>query len=186
MSHFTDTYEIVKQITPEGVNFFFVSFGEREIIKVVRYSYITDFQGMYLYNLGFGDYNYRARLYSDDSVANNGDPYSVYHTVLATIPCFFQIYKDAMLMVQGSDSTLKFGEDCRIICTRKCPLDTCKKAHRRISIYRHYVDKHFEMLVRDYEFFGSFKSFENQLLIEDYIKDKRYLTILLKKRKFTI
>lgn len=35
MSHFTDTYEIVRRITPEGVDFFFVSFGEREVIKIV-------------------------------------------------------------------------------------------------------------------------------------------------------
>jgi len=100
MSHFTDTYEMVRQITQEGVDFFFVSFGEREIIKIVQYLYIGSFQGKELYNLGFGDYNYRAHQYFDDIVTNNGDPYNVYHTVLATIPNFFQIYEDATLIVR--------------------------------------------------------------------------------------
>ena len=167
MSHFTDTYEMVRQITQEGVDFFFVSFGEREIIKIVQYLYIGSFQGKELYNLGFGDYNYRAHQYFDDIVTNNGDPYNVYHTVLATIPNFFQIYEDATLIVEGSDSTRKFQEDCRIVCTRKCSLNACKKAHRRINIYRSYVNKYLESLTQEYEFFGSLTTFENQLLIED-------------------
>lgn len=98
--------------------------------------YIGSFQGKELYNLGLGDYNYRARLYSDDIITDNGDPYSVYHTVLATIPCFFDI------------------------------------------------DKHFENLTQEYEFFGSLNTYENQSLTEDYLKGKKYLSIYLKKRKF--
>ena len=186
MSHFTDTYEIKRAITNEGIDFFFMSAGKREIVKIVQYMYAGRFQGKELYNLGFGDYNYRARMYSDDIVTENDDPYKVYHTVLGTIPCFFQIYENAMIVVQGSDSTQKFQDNCRIICTRKCPLNTCKKAHRRINIYRNYIDKYFEDLSQEYEFFGSLKAYENQILAKEYIKGEKYLTILLKKRKFII
>ncbi|HEY8969427.1 MAG TPA: hypothetical protein VIM64_10040 [Puia sp.] len=186
MSHFTDTYEIAQQITQDGIDFFFVSLGNRDIIKIVQYLYVGSFQGKELYNLGFGDYNYRAHLYSDDIATNNGDPYNVYHTVLATIPCFFQIFEEAMIVVQGSDSSQNFQEDCRITCTRKCLTNACKKAHRRINIYRNYIDKHFENLTQEYEFFGSLKPYESQILAEEYIKGKKYLTILLKNRKFII
>jgi len=186
MSNFTDTYEMEGEITEDGIEFLFVSDGKKEVPKIIRYSYIMDFQGKNVYNLGFGDYNYGTHSYSDGITTNNGDPYSVYHTVLATIPHFFQIYEDAILMVQGSDSSQKFQENCRLSCHRKCSLDTCRKAHRRINIYRNYVDKNFESLTQEYTFLGSLTAFENQLLTEDYVKDKKYLTVLLKKRKFSI
>ena len=186
MSNFTDTYEMTRKMTENGIDFLFMSEGKKDIVKIIRYSYVMDLQGKDVYNLGFGDYNYRTHSYSDGITTNNGDPYSVYHTVLATIPHFFQTYENAILMVQGSDSSQKFQENCRLSCYRKCSFDTCRKAHRRINIYRNYIDKHFESLIQEYTFLGSLTAFENQLLIEDYIKGKKYLIVLLKKRKFIL
>ncbi|MBN9380863.1 MAG: hypothetical protein J0H74_08865 [Chitinophagaceae bacterium] len=186
MSNFTDTYEMTSKMTEDGIDFLFMSEGKRDVVKIIRYSYVMYYQERDVYNLAFGDYYSRSRSFSDNIVTDNGDPYSVYHTVLATIPYFFQTFEDAMLMVRGSDSTQEFQKNCHITCIKKCSFDTCRKAHRRITIYRNYVNKHFNSLNKDYAFLGSSTSFENQLLTEDYVTDKKYLTILLKKRKFII
>lgn len=186
MGHFTDTYEIKSEITSQGIDFFFLSEGRREIIKVVQYSYVRNFQGKELYNIAFGDYDYNTDSYSDDVNSNNGDHYSVYRTVLATIPLFFQLYKYAMLMVRGSDSTREFQDNCRTTCERKCFSASCKKAHRRINIYRNFLDKNFEDLTREYEFLGDPYNDENQILTEAYNKGKKYVSIFIKKRKFKV
>ena len=70
--------------------------------------YVLDFRGQRVYNLGFGDYDLDTDSISDDLTTNNGDPYKVFHTVLHTIPQFFETYSDAMMMVLGSDPTVPY------------------------------------------------------------------------------
>jgi hypothetical protein len=70
--------------------------------------YVLDFRGRRVYNLGFGDYDLDTDSISDDLTTNNGDPYKVFHTVLHTIPQFFETYSDAMMMVLGSDPTVPY------------------------------------------------------------------------------
>lgn len=186
MSSFTDVYEVTSEITDNGIDFFFLSEGKRDVFKAIDYSYFLDHEGEKVYNLAFGDYNARTDDFADNAATNNGDPYRVYHTVLATIPYFFRTYGNAMLMVRGSDSTKQFQENCRFSCKRSCPLTLCRKAHRRITIYRNYIDKNFKLLNKEYEFFGNMSSDVNQILIERYVKGKKYLMVFLKKRKLEV
>lgn len=186
MSNFTDAYEMTSKMTEDGIDFLFMSEGKRDVVKIIRYSYVMHYQEKDVYNLAFGDYYSRSRSFSDNIITDNGDPFKVYHTILATIPHFFQTFDESLLMVRGSDSTQKFQNECRLICERKCSSGTCRRAHRRINIYRNFVNKHFDSLNKEYVFLGSSTSFENQLFTEDYSRDKKYLTILLKKRKFII
>lgn len=186
MGNFTDTYEITSRVTEIGIDFFFISEGKKDVLKTIEYSYAFDHKGDKVYNLAFGDYDYRTGSFSDNQATNNGDPYNVYHTVLATIPYFFQSYKHVMLMVRGSDSTREFQNNCHLSCKRNCSVTECKKAHRRINIYRKYIDKNFDDLIKEYEFFGDMGNNENQILTEKYIKGKNYLMIFFKKRKFII
>jgi hypothetical protein len=186
MSNFADAYEITGQLTENGIDFFFMSLGKRDVVKIIRYSYVMNFQGKELYNLAFGDYDYRTGSYTDDLASGNGDPYGVYHTVLATIPYFFHAHDDAMLMVRGSDSTWRFQNKCRMTCKRKCVFPKCKRAYRRINIYRSYLDKNFDSLTEEYDFWGDPGTHENQILAEPYIQGEKYIAIFIKKRKFII
>jgi hypothetical protein len=95
MSNFTDTYEVTSSVTETGINFFFVSEGKKDVFKTIDYSYFLDHQGKKVYNLAFGDFDHRTGGFADNQATNNGDPYSVYHTVLATIPYFFRSYEEA-------------------------------------------------------------------------------------------
>lgn len=148
--------------------------------KMIEYSYAFDHDGRKVYNLAFGDYSLKTDSFSDHSITNNGDAYEVYRTVLSTIPMFFALYEDTLLMVRGSDSTKEFQADCRPICSRRCPFDMCRKAHLRVNIYRNYVDKNIDALSNEYEFLGSINQYDNQLFTETYKPGKKYLTILLK------
>lgn len=184
MSNFADAYEVTSKITEDGIDLLFMSEGKRDVVKIIRYAYFIHYQERDVFNLAFGDYYSRSRSFSDNIATNNGDPYSVYHTVLASIPYFFKIFEDAMLLVRGSDSTQKFQDECRLFCERKCSFEVCRKAHRRINIYRNYVNRHFDSINKEYMLLGSLTDYENQLLTEDYVRGKNYLSILLKKRKF--
>jgi len=184
MSNFTDTYEVTSNVTETGIQFFFMSEGKNDIIKFISYSYLMDFKGSPLYNLALLDVNPFTDVMYDDRATNNGDTYRVFHTVLATIPHFFSTYGDALLMVQGSDSTREFKDKCRLSCKKRCLSPACRNAHRRINIYRSYVDRNFDNLNKEYMFFGDLGIDENQTLTEDYVKGEKYIKVLLKKRKF--
>ena len=69
--------------------------------------------GKQVFNLGFGDYDITTDTLDDKINSNNGDHYRVFNTVLSTIPTFFDAYKGAILMVNGSDGTQKFVEFCK-------------------------------------------------------------------------
>jgi hypothetical protein len=80
-------------------------------------------------------------------------------------------------MVRGSDSEQDFQDNCRISCKKKCRPTECKNAHRRINIYRGYVDKNFESLTKEYKFYDGHTNIENQMLIENYTKGNQYFSI---------
>ncbi len=181
MSAFPHIYETIDNITETGIQYFFMSEGKSDIIKAAQYTYVWDFDGRRVYNLGFGDYDPNTDSISDDLTTNNGDPYKVFHTVLDTIPKFFKTYEDAMMIVWGSDSKQDFQDNCRLACKKKCRPAECKNAHRRINIYRNYVDKNYDSLKNQYEFYGGSIDTENQLFIEYYIKSKNYSSVLVKK-----
>jgi hypothetical protein len=135
-------------------------------------------------NLGFGDYDIESDRLLDAPVSNNGDHYRVFNTVLNTIPNFFSFFPTAIMAVQGSDSTGDFLEQCRVNCSKDCGKGECRNAHRRINIYRRYVDKHFEGLSAEYAFYGGEKDTDNQITIEPYQIGKRYDSVLVSKKLY--
>ncbi|MCU0445448.1 MAG: hypothetical protein MUE85_11070 [Microscillaceae bacterium] len=58
-----------------------------------------------LYNLAFGDYNPVTQELDDKSVSNNGDIVKVLATIIQTTRDFFDLYPQAVLIVQGSTAT---------------------------------------------------------------------------------
>jgi hypothetical protein len=164
------------------IRFFFVSKGVKDIIKIIQYQYVNKFEDRPVFNMGFADFDADTGKVSDEEVSNNVDPYKVFHTVLSTVPKLFEADDHAVLFVQGSDSKPSFIEQCRKTCTRKCDESQCKKSHRRINIYRGYVDKNYEQLTKDYDFFGG-EDINNQNLMEPYERYKKYNGVWVMKKK---
>ena len=147
----------------------------------MEYRYVQDFGEQPLFNFGFGDYDLETDTTSDQAVSNNGDVYTVFHTVLSTVPRFFEVNPNAVMMVQGSDSGTEFSENCKKSCTKKCDKE-CKKINRRISTYRRYVNKNFDDLNKTYTFYGGLKSGDGSIVPEEYNIGKEYDSVFCKKK----
>lgn len=163
----------------EGVKYIFTSEGNFNVVKAIQYTYLMDLNGRRVYNLGFGDYEYDT---INDSVnTDNGDIYSVFNTVLSTIPKFFELFKKSILLVSGSDSSLEFVEKCKLTCKKKC-ISYCKNQHRRIRTYRYFVDKNFNTLKKEYTFLGGMLNIDNQTILEKYTPRKKYDSVWVVKK----
>jgi len=163
--------------SPHKLQYFFESSGSESIIKVIEYAVIDIIGNRSVFNLGFGDYDEVTGTILDDVTSNNGDMYTVFNTVLTTIPEFFTLFPSAVIMIGGSDSHTEFRNSCLSTCSKKCGVDECKNAKRRIRIYRYYVDKNFDDLCIDYIFFGRDKSTSNTFV--QYLPGVEYDEILV-------
>lgn len=187
MSTFENTYELKEDKSGNDLKFFFISKGKLDIIKVIQFSLVQEWNGKNIYNLGFGDYDLENDEIIDNVNTNNGDTYKVFSTVLGTIPIFFKNHRNDILMVQGSDGRPEFVEDCKLNCKKNCA-NECKNHNRRINIYRSYVNKYYEELSSDYQFLGGLINEKNQTILELYERYKNYDSVFLfnKKINFTI
>lgn len=150
-------YELFERVSDNGtlekVNYFFISEGERFVIKVVEFTYIGVFSGESLYNFGFGDLNEESGNIIDDRSTQNGDVVKVFQTVLSTLPLFFLKNPKAIVVVRGSDSRPEYISNCKKTCKKGC-LNGCKKAGQRLRVYHHYIHKNWEMLAEEFQFWG--------------------------------
>jgi len=178
MSQLTFSYNTVETVTDSGVDYFFVAKGRETTIKIIQYIYVQDLLGRKLYNMGFGTYDPRTGSILDNLLSNDGNHYRIFHTVLNSVPEFFDIYPGAMLMVQGSDSRQSFINNCKLECKKKCPIDKCRNAHRRISLYKSYVEKNYHIYSQEYVFLGSKTNIEDQIVAESYQFGEKHSTIL--------
>jgi len=167
---------------PDGTRYYFISEGERHIVKAVEYKYIGMKKDRLAYNLGFGTYNLEDDELDDHDISDNGDHYKVLNTVLSTIPHFLNNYPGAMVMVEGSDSSISYPEICRPNCKKKCIPPTCKNAHRRINIYKKYINKNFDQLSQEYTFWGTEKGNEHQAFMEKYKVINNHSSVLFIKK----
>ncbi|WP_031526135.1 DUF6934 family protein [Dyadobacter crusticola] len=181
MANLSDAYRIQEIKLPVGYKFMFTSKGSATIIKAVQYTFIEKFEGKNVYNLGFGDYDPQSDDIIDQAKSNNGDAYKVFRTVLSTIPPFFENFPEAIIMVQGSDSSTDFAERCRETCMKRCT-KTCRKFNQRITLYRGYVEKNFQVLGLHYWFLGGFLKENSSLITELYIPGRLYDAILFFKK----
>jgi hypothetical protein len=181
MNKTASIYELQKEVSGVGMKFFFISKGQHYIIKVIQYSYIQDLMGRSIFNLGFGDYDVENDKIVDDIITNNGDAYKVFNSVLSSIPLFFENFANGILMIQGSDGKPEYIDKCKLSCMKKF-LDECKYYNRRIILYRSYVDKNYDKLSSDYQFFGGFINDTQQTTLEAYECYKKYDAVFLFKK----
>jgi hypothetical protein len=178
MASAVNVYNVIEERSSTELRFIFFSTGKKIVTKVIIYTYTHQFEDREVYNLGFGDYNQALDDIQDKVKTNNGDAYKVFSTVLSTIPMFFEIFPNAILMVQGSDSGPDFAKECMKTCNRRCHL-SCHNSDQRVSIYRNFVEKHFIDLGRDYWFLGGFTSTGYKMIPERYIPSRKYDAILM-------
>lgn len=177
-----ETYPLKEYKTQRSYRYLFTSEGKKDIIKVVEYRYMGSVPAGDIFNLGFGNYIPETNDIVADVISNNGDAYKVFNTVLSTIPAFFEMVPDALLMIQGSDSDPSFAETCRKTCIRKCKRQ-CRNEHRRINIYRKYLDANLELFSKDYLFLGRIGPLLNEVIGEIYLPGKEYLSIFIIKKQ---
>ena len=132
------------------------------------------------FNLAFGDYDLETDTLDDDATSENGDVFKVFDTVLNTIPSFFEMFPNEIIMISGSDSKPEFIEKCRKDCKKSCK-EECKNAGRRIGVYRGYVNKNFDVLSTDFVFYGGNPSPVDQqsTLLEPYMVNKKYNSVCI-------
>jgi hypothetical protein len=183
MSNPSYVYTVQKKIAGNSIFYLFLSEGKRNIIKAIEYSYVQELMDKRLYNLAFGDFDLASWSLLDDPISGNGDHYRVFNTVLQSIPDFFAVYPDALLMVRGSDSRPQFIQKCRLNCKKKCPEGQCKNSHRRITIYLNYVNMNFSALKEEYLFYGGKQNPYNQHVMEAYRKDENYDSVFSSKKE---
>lgn len=176
------TYDVAQRVTKHLIQYFFISKGETDLLKMVQYFFLEEVNGRQLFNFGFGDYDFRKGMIVDNTISNNGDTYKVFNTVLSTVPRFIEIEHNAMLQVKGSDSHPEFAETCRTTCRKNCT-DICKNANRRINISRGYVNKHYNVLNKEYTIYGGLVRTENQKTMLDYAPDQKQESIFLTRNK---
>lgn len=176
------TYELIEHKTDDKLKFFFKSTGKSTLIKTIEYAPIGYLDTKRVYNLAFGDYDRKNDQINDSVNTENGDVYKIFNTVLTSVPLFFSFFTDSIIIVQGSDSRPDFADECKLTCRKRC-LDHCKNEHRRINIYRYYVNSNFKDLSTDFAFYGGFNSITDKMNIEKYIPYKKYDAVLVMKNK---
>lgn len=71
-------YDIKKgHSTTAGAKYYFLSNGNNNVIKAVDYSYSMTFNGLKVYNMGFGDLDLSTDEINDMVNTRNGDVYKV-------------------------------------------------------------------------------------------------------------
>jgi hypothetical protein len=163
-----------------SIKYIFISTGESDIVKAVAYDYVQELKDAPLYNLGFGDYDIAEDKLDDTSNSNNGDMYDVFHTVLSTVPRFFELNPHATMVVQGSDHSEKFLAKCKETCKKKCE-DSCRNLNRRIKTYRYFVDKNYEKLRGEYTFWGGTRTDNGIVLHDNYEIGTEYDLVFCKR-----
>ncbi len=148
-----DQYPLVKDAEGDSLRWYFISQGERSIIKVVDYSLISSVEGRPVYNLAFGDIE-EGGFVNDRSRSNNGDIYKIFNTILFTTTLFFDHVPDALVFVSGSDSQEVSELPCRNTCRDKRCKSACRLLHQRINAYSGFVRRNYTALATKYLFLG--------------------------------
>ena len=174
------SYEWESRLVGKDVEFAFESVGRKIIPKIVSYTLIGHKNKKPVFNLGFGNYDYTTNTVSDSTVDNNGDVYQVFNTLLLTIPAFFNIHSQSLVMIQGSDSGEEFVINCRTSCRKKC-VDRCRNEHRRISLYKKYIEENYRELSFSYKFFGSHLYNDLRFVIENFRIGEPYRSLFVTK-----
>lgn len=179
-------YETTESSDPVSTNYLFFSEGNKgkdEVLKIIQFAYVRDFNNKSIYNLGFGDFDIVAGEMNDESMTDNGDVYKVFNTVLGTIPPFFEKYPNAAILVRGSDGQAEYEHKCRQSCTKKCT-EFCHKFNRRMKLYCNYVSRKLSLFEADYQFIGGIANNKNWFDFEKFTPGKLYDGLLVSRKMF--
>ena len=141
-------------------NFEFYSYGEKQYLMGVNYSYIgiEAVTSKKVYNLGFGVLKVNSETgieEIDDKVkTNNGDRDKILATVAYTALSFFDKHPNTIIYFEGNSPS-------------------------RIRTYRMALNHHFEELMKDFLIRGYT---EEEYLPEEFEKDKNYVAFLIEKK----
>jgi hypothetical protein len=179
-------YDLIPLEGSESIRQLFVSEGqegEPDIVKAIEYAKINElFENKIIFNLGFGDYDFEAEEIFDLTTASNNDAYTIFNTVLSTIPKFFEDHPEKGLLVSGSDSRPEFEIECRKTCEKKCCTKICRKKGQRVRIYCSYVALNLNELSIDYQFFGGIDNDDYWFDFEEFKRDKTYDSVIVFKK----
>jgi hypothetical protein len=135
------------QIVDENI-YTFASIGKKGIIlKVVIFSEIKD----NVYNLGFGDYNFKNDSIDDKVKSKNGDMEKILSTVISVMSDFFIKKPDCTIYLKGSNSL-------------------------RTRLYQLAIMKYYEEFSIFYEILGTLEE-----ITEPFQKNKNYESFLVRK-----
>ena len=123
--------------------FEFLSEGKNDkILKVIQFQQMNIEN---LFNLSFGDRNYKTGEISDTVVTDNGDSEKVLATVVSAVYAFSDRYPTIWIYATGSTAT-------------------------RTRLYRMGINKYFEIVYNDFEIMGEVKMFGKCMSLEKIIK----------------
>jgi hypothetical protein len=92
----------VANIAADYLQYRFDSDGPKgKIEKMVLYTYLTTFDGVPYFNLGFGDYDDKKKRIDDLTVSNNGDRDKILATVAFTALEFTSQYQGCRIVIRG-------------------------------------------------------------------------------------
>jgi hypothetical protein len=181
MNNIDRRYNVREVPDAQILAYIFFSEGQNEkedVLKIIQYTYVQDFESKPVYNLGFGDFDIENGHISDETLTDNGDVYKIFNTVLSTIPKFYTKHPQALILVQGSDGREEFESRCRLSCTRHCRI-FCHNFNRRMRIYCAYVSRKFDIFKPYNQFFGGFWNNSNWFDFEEFIPGKIYDAIIV-------
>lgn len=178
-------YETVSTIADgyPTLTYAFESQGTTSVTKIIQYSPFES-HGQILYNLGFGDYDSDTGGIIDSINSNNKDMYTVFNTVLHSVLDFFSNRPEDKIYVTGSDNEdlQSFVETCKQKCTKNCS-DNCKNINRRIKTYCRYVNRDYDNLTVEYDFYGQ-KWGESEFT--PFIRHENYKALIVNKKRVSI
>lgn len=130
--------------------FEFISQGPKgEIAKIVKYSE-TNLKD--LYNLAFGDKDFRTGEINDRTISNNGDSDMVLATVVSTVYAFTDKYPDSWVFATGSTKA-------------------------RTRLYRMGISKYLLEIKKDFQVFGlrndEWEKFEKEIEYEAFLVKRK-------------
>ncbi|WP_276485405.1 DUF6934 family protein [Paraflavitalea pollutisoli] len=177
MTNSEHCYLFQEKLDNENASYYFVSNGYRRLLKVVQYTYVGINRERPTYNFGFGTLNLDNGTLQDMDISANGDAYKVFNTVLNTVLDFLKRFPGAMIMVEGSDSNTLYPDLCWLTCNKNCAPPHCRNQHRRIKLYKSFLNKNYDLLSKEYQFCGGVKNTHNEYVMEEYRRNNNYESI---------
>jgi hypothetical protein len=186
MSNINHRYVVAETLDSQSTNYLFFSEGlngRKDVLKIIQYAYLRNYNNKSIFNLGFGDFNMNTWEINDESMTDNGDVYKIFNTVLSTMPQFFGKYPEAAVLIRGSDGRVEFEAKCKQNCTKRCT-EFCHNFNRRMKLYCNYLSRKYELFEDDYQFVGGVDNNADWFEFSKFKPGKLYDSIIVSRKLF--